>query len=255
MLSKVVLKISNLSVGYQSPILSDINLSVNGGELISIIGRNGEGKSTLIKSICSFLPIIKGNIELDGKNLDEINQKELSKLISIVLTDKVQIPNTSVYDYVAFGRYPYTNWLGIEQNEDQESIQKAIDLCKIQHLSHKYYSELSDGEKQKVNIARAIAQDTPIIILDEPTAHLDVVNKVEVFKLLKQLTHQTNKTIILSSHQIDIAFQLSDVIWLVHEGKLTSGTPQQIKETKLIEKLFENTGITFDLKTNSFSIK
>jgi iron complex transport system ATP-binding protein len=250
------INISNLSIGYQNqPLIEQINIDSNLGQFISIIGRNGEGKSTLIKTLTSLIEPIKGNISIADQSLFELSEIEKSRLISVVLTNKIAIHNINVFDFVAYGRYPYTNWLGIKTNTDNTIISDAITLCNINHLSNKLYTELSDGERQKVNIARAIAQNTPIIILDEPTAHLDLVNKIEVFKLLKLLVQQHQKTIIISTHQIELAIQLSDSIWLINQQKVIHATPNEIVKSGEIEKLFANTDVVFNAITNSFTVK
>jgi iron complex transport system ATP-binding protein len=250
------INISNLSIGHNShSIIEDIQLTEKFGQFISIIGRNGEGKSTLIKTLTTLIPAIAGTILIDNKNIIDVSENEKSRLISVVLTNKVTIYNISVFDFVAYGRYPYTNWLGIKTSNDNDFINQAIELCGINHLINKLYSELSDGERQKVNIARAIAQNTPIIILDEPTAHLDLVNKIEVFKLLKLLVEQHQKTIIISTHQIELALQLSDKIWLINQQKIVSNSPQVLIKNGSIERLFENTNVIFNSSTNSFTVK
>lgn len=249
-------KISDLSIGYNKKcILENINLNEQLGQFITLIGRNGEGKSTLIKTLTSLIKPIKGDVLLDDKSILNIIESEKSKLISVVLTNKIEISNITVIDFIAFGRYPYNNWLGINSNQDFDLINQAINLCSINHLKHKFYSDLSDGEKQKVNIARVIAQNTPIIILDEPTAHLDLVNKIEVFKLLKDLVEKHQKTIILSTHQIELALQVSDKIWMINNQKIISDTPQNLKKDEKINELFSDTIVSFNTETNSFSIK
>lgn len=250
------INISNLSIGYQKiPLIDAINVDSNLGQFISIIGRNGEGKSTLIKTLTSLIEPIKGDISVAGKLLFKLSEVEKSKLISVVLTNKISIHNINVFDFVAYGRYPYTNWLGIKTNNDKTIISEAISLCNINHLTTKLYTELSDGERQKVNIARAIAQDTPIIVLDEPTAHLDLVNKIEVFKLLKLLVEKHQKTIIISTHQIELALQLSNTVWLINQQKVISATPNELIKNGEIDKLFANTDVIFNPATNSFTVK
>lgn len=250
------INISNLTIGYHdNSIIASISITSKLGQFISIIGRNGEGKSTLIKTLTSLIEPIKGEVSISNQALFTLTEKEKSKLISVVLTNKIVLHNINVFDFVAYGRYPYTNWLGIQSNSDSKAISDAIELCNINHLSDKLYTELSDGERQKVNIARAIAQNTPIIVLDEPTAHLDLVNKIEVFKLLKLLVDKHQKTIIISTHQIELALQLSDEIWLINQQKVVNNTPKELIKNQEIEKLFANTDVIFNSSTNSFSVK
>lgn len=245
--------ISGLTIGYnKSTVVKEISASFNSGELICLIGRNGEGKSTLIKTLCKLLPPISGSILINDNDLFKLNDKEFANLISVVLTSKISITNISVKEFIAFGRYPYTNWLGKLNKDDEEQIHSAIEMCGISHLIDRDFSSLSDGEKQKVNISRAIAQHTPIIILDEPTAHLDLVNNVEIFKLLKELTHKYGKTIIFSTHYIEFALQLADKIGLINDGSFFCNTPKNIIESKKINQLFDKKSVNFNSTTNSF---
>lgn len=264
---KSIINISNLTIGYnkctkgtkerdegqgKGIIVKDISASFNSGELICLIGRNGEGKSTLIKTLCKLLPPISGSILINDKDLFKLNDKDFANLISVVLTSKITITNISVMEFIAFGRYPYTNWLGKLNKDDEKQINTAVEMCGIFHLIDRDFSSLSDGEKQKVNIARAIAQHTPIIILDEPTAHLDLVNNVEIFKLLKELAHQHGKTIIFSTHYIEFALQLADKICLVNDGISYCDTPKNIIDSKKIDQLFDKKSVKFNSATNSF---
>lgn len=253
---EALIQLSNLSIGYDKcPILKNISCSINSGELICLIGRNGEGKSTLIKTLCKLIAPIEGSIFINNQDLSRIDEKEFANQIGVVLTSKISITSISVKEFIAFGRYPYTNWLAKIKPEDEKIINDAIELCSIQPLIDRDFSSLSDGEKQKVNIARVIAQNTPIIILDEPTAHLDLVNNIEIFKLLKKLAHQHNKTIIFSTHHIDMALQLCDKIWVVNNHKFYTNTPKQTITEGIIDLLFENTDVKYNVVTNNFTIK
>lgn len=253
---KPTLNISSLHVGYQNKaIIKDIHLSSQSNKLIALIGRNGKGKSTLLKTITGLLPALSGEVLINNKNIEAISTKERSKLLSIVLSSNLILENITVIDFVAYGRYPYTNWLGVNTDADNTIIGNSLELCGIEHLSKRYYAELSDGERQKVNIARAITQNTPFIILDEPTAHLDLINKVEILKLLKSLTEQHNKMIIISTHQVDMALQLCDEIWIIDNSGLTTHTPQQLIESNQLDKVFGNDNVKFNPQSKSFEIK
>lgn len=253
---KSLVNIKNLTIGYDKcAIISDISVTAMPNEMICLIGRNGQGKSTLIKTLCKLLHPISGSIEIHQQNLLKLLDNEFSKLISVVLTSKINIYNTSVKEFIAYGRYPYTNWIGKLTDNDQEIIENAISLCGINHLINRDFDSLSDGEKQKVNIARAIAQQTPIIILDEPTAHLDLVNNIEIFKLLKHLAHDYGKTIIFSTHHIEMALQLADKIWVTNDRTFYANNPKQTIEDGIIELLFNNTGIKYNTVNNTFSVK
>lgn len=251
-----LINISNLTIGYEKcAIISNISVTAMPNEMICIIGRNGQGKSTLIKTLCKLLPPISGSVDINQQNLLKLNDNEFSKLISVVLTSKITIYNTSVKEFVAYGRYPYTNWIGKLTDKDQEIIDYAITLCDINHLINRDFDSLSDGEKQKVNIARAIAQQTPIIILDEPTAHLDLVNNMEIFKLLQHLAHNFGKTIIFSTHYIEMALQLSDKIWVINNHSIHADCPAKIVEKGVLNELFKNTNVIFNSSSQTFELK
>ncbi len=247
------LKISSLAIGYQKSIITSIDIVSNGYQLIGVLGRNGKGKSTLLKTLSGILPPISGSFSIDSVDVFKLSEKDKAKLISIVTTSPSDIGGIKVEDFVAFGRYPYTNWLGINKKEDKIEIEKAIELCQLNALINRNYNELSDGEKQKVNIARAIAQNTPIIILDEPTAHLDLINTIEVLKLLKNLVENYKKTIIISTHQIEYALQICNEIWLIN-NIIEVYTPDEIIEKEKLKEMFNDNQIQFDKTSKTFKI-
>mgnify|MGYP000636862540 CR=1 FL=1 len=252
---KQQINISNLSVGYDNkPLLENINLSSNSGKMIGLFGRNGQGKSTLLKTISGLLPAIEGSFNYNEIDILSLSEKERAKVLSIVTTTQNNIGNITVKDFIAFGRFPYTNWLGINTNKDYKEIDKAIALCKLDSFANRNYDELSDGEKQKVNIARAIAQDTPLIILDEPTVHLDLINKVKVLKLLKELSEKHHKTIIISTHQIEYALQICDEIWLIHNKEINNYSPANLIDSNKLTDLFDKDIISFNKESQSFKL-
>lgn len=215
-----ICNISNLSIGYSSSksILSDINLSAQKGCLISLIGPNGTGKSTLIKSLCGLHPIQKGDIVINGKSIKKFSAKELAQHLSFVLSEKIDSGKLTVYDIVSIGRYNHSNWWGGLDNENQEFVSKILKMMKLESLSNRFLFELSDGERQRVLIAKSLAQDTPIIVLDEPTSYLDLPNRIEIFCLLKKIVKDKNKSIILSSHELDLALKYSDKLWIIDKN-------------------------------------
>ena len=236
---KNILSISSLSIGYdKNNVLSNINVGVDQPKLITLIGRNGQGKSTLLKTLTGLIPAMDGEIFFGEKINKELSHKEKSKLFSVVLTSPPAINNITVKDFVAYGRYPYTNWLAVKKEEDNWQINQAMELCGITNFAATNIANLSDGERQKVALARAIAQNTPIIFLDEPTSHLDLVNQSELFDLLHQLVEKQQKTIIISSHQLNLALNYADEIWLISNGELEANTPDFFMKSGKIEALF-----------------
>jgi len=236
---KNILSISSLSIGYdKNNVLSNISVDVDKPKLITLIGRNGQGKSTLLKTLTGLIPAINGEIFFGEKINKELSHKEKSKLFSVVLTSPPAINNITVKDFVAYGRYPYTNWLAVKKEEDNWQINQAMELCGITNFAATNIANLSDGERQKVALARAIAQNTPIIFLDEPTSHLDLVNQSELFDLLHQLVEKQQKTIIISSHQLNLALNYADEIWLISNGELEANTPDFFMKSGKIEALF-----------------
>ena len=215
-----VLKTKDLHIGYKDKaILPPINVSLEEGSLIALIGPNGAGKSTLFKTLTAHIKAIGGSVELMGKELSEYSAKEKAMLIGLVLTERPDDMFLKVYDVVASGRCPYTNFFGKIEKEDENIIQESLDIVGINQLKDRYFNTLSDGEKQKVMIAKTLAQNTPIIFMDEPTAFIDYPSKIELFSLMKMLTKERNKTIILSSHDLELMLRYTDDIWLISKGK------------------------------------
>lgn len=257
--SHSILKTENLSVGYRSKrkttiIAKDINIELNKGELVAVIGINGVGKSTLLRSLSGVQQPLQGKIAVNGTEIQDLQALEKASLISLVLTGQPVSRNLSVFELVALGRQPYTNWIGSLSKTDLRKIKKALQVVDIEGLQDKKCYELSDGQMQKVLIARAIAQDTPLIILDEPTTHLDLYHKAYVLKLLKKLTRKTNKAIIFASHEINLAIQLCDKIILMQQDKVQTGTPKELLESGAFSKVFPEGLIKFDRDSASFKI-
>jgi len=255
-----ILSAKNLSIGYTSKkkktvISSNLNLELHRGELVCLLGKNGIGKSTLLRTLTKVQQKISGEIRLQGQILESYTSNELAKQMSIVLTEKIPQSNLTVYELIALGRQPYTNWLGTLTMEDKNQIRLALDHTGLGDLLHKRSDELSDGQLQRVMICRALAQNTDIIILDEPTAHLDIQHKIETFQLLKDLAHQLNKSILISSHEIQLALQMGDVLWLMNEREILSGKPKTLIENNKINLLFDTDAIYFDKEKSQFLIK
>ncbi|SFJ18976.1 ABC transporter ATP-binding protein [Olleya namhaensis] len=255
-----ILKTENLTIGYTSKkedtiVASNITIALKKGELVGLVGGNGIGKSTLLKTLTKVQSPINGAVFINEKQLKTFSNLELAKTLSLVLTEPIAAKNLTVFELVALGRQPYTNWVGNLSDKDLEIINKAIDQTTIADLKHKKCFELSDGQLQKVMIARALAQDTDLIILDEPTSHLDMYHKAYILKLLQKLAKDTGKTILFSSHEIDLAIQLCDSMIVMSEQGIVSDTPCNLIEKGAFSKLFPEDMIVFDEKTGSFRVK
>ena len=236
-------------------IAENINFQISKGKLVALVGANGIGKSTLLRTLAKIQQPLSGEILLQNKSLHTFSSGELAKEIGLVLTEQLPSKNLTVLELIALGRQPYTNWIGNLSNHDHAIIQGALKKTNLQELKHRKCYTLSDGQLQKVMIARALAQDTSMIILDEPTTHLDMYHKAYVLNLLKKLAHDTQKTMLFSTHEIDLAIQLCDEMIVMHDGSIFSGTPCQLIERGIFEALFPNDLITFDATSGSFKVK
>ena len=251
-------RLTDLSIGYQTKkqvtvVAEHLNAAIRSGELTCLLGRNGIGKSTLLRTLSAFQPALGGSIEmLNGMRLKAITQytdKQLSRLIGVVLTEKPDVRNMTIEELVGMGRSPYTGFWGSLDAEDHRIVDEAIALVGIESLKGRFIHTLSDGERQKVMIAKALAQQTPIIYLDEPTAFLDFPSKVEMMQLLHRLAQQQKKTIFLSTHDVELSLQLADCIWLMEPGKLNVGSPRQLAAEGALSRFIEHKGILFNAQT------
>ncbi len=225
-----LLDIKDLSIGYgnEKVLGQQINLTLEAGQLVGLVGQNGVGKSTFIRTICGLQPRLNGEILLNGNEIKTQNLKAIAKRISVVLTGRPDSLNLSVLELIALGRHPYSGWLGNLKQSDKEIIDKAITLMEINYLAKKRLYELSDGQLQKVMIARALAQDTDIMILDEPTSHLDLKNKIEVLELLKKIANE-GKGVLISTHEIQLSAKACNLFWCMDFGKeMLVGDPQDL---------------------------
>ena len=246
-----------LCVGYgNKAVVKDLNLQIEKGEMVCLIGPNGSGKSTILRSLAGIQSPLSGEILINGFPLNLKEPRKLAQLISIVLTQKLSPLNFTVFDMVALGRTPHTNWLGQLSSKDKSIVQWAMDIVELNGFESRPVHELSDGEKQRVMVAKALAQDTPIIILDEPTAHLDVMNRIALLSLLKKLSRETGKVILLSTHELDMAIQIADSIWLVDgAGVLKTGSPEDLVINGAINKVFKGSCVEFDAYAGSFRME
>ena len=255
-----ILSVKDLSVGYQSkknvmPIASNINFNLNTGELVGLVGANGIGKSTLLRTLTQLQPALSGEIYINNKPLSSYSNSILATQLSLVLTDKSLSKNLSVFELVALGRQPYTNWIGKLTETDIALINTSLEQTHSLELSDKKCYELSDGQLQNVLIARALAQDTPLIILDEPTTHLDMYHKAYILKLLQGIAKTAQKTILFSSHEINLAIQLCDQMLVMTPEKTYFNQPCQLIEQGTFETLFPEEIISFDKISGSFVVK
>jgi len=254
-----ILKLSNLTIGYKTQkakivVAKNIHLEFQKSKLIALVGANGIGKSTLLKTIIGFEKPLGGTIFLNQKDLATITPDKLAKHISIVLTEKLPSSNLSVYQLIALGRQPYTNWIGRLSDLDKQIIDKVIQLTEIEEFVHKKHYQLSDGQHQKVMIARSLAQDTEILILDEPTTHLDLLHKISILKLLKKLSQEIEKCILFSTHEIDLAIEFCDEIIVMTTDKTQKDTPENLIQNSVFDSLFTNETIVFDKEKRKFSL-
>lgn len=248
-----ILDIKNLSIGYQNEIQSNINVELSQGQLICLIGPNGIGKSTFLKTISKVIPSLSGEVILQNKNLNQLNNNDLSKLVGLVLTDHIDGFNLKAKDVIQMGRYPHTGFWGKLQSKDLEIINLVIQQIQIEDLVDRPFSELSDGEKQKVMIAKALVQKAPLLLLDEPTAFLDFPTKASLLVLLRKLAKTNHLGIILSTHDIELALKTADQIWLFSENhQLIKGMPEDLVLDGHINKVFENREMQFNQLSGHF---
>ena len=251
-----MIRFQSLSLGYGSRILIDsLSATVKRGELTALVGRNGTGKSTLLRAITGLGERKGGDILLGDKSIDSLSTAELATMVAFVTTDKVRIANLRCRDVVALGRAPYTNWIGRMQEQDEEIVMRSMELVGMNDYANKTMDRMSDGECQRIMIARALAQQTPIILLDEPTAFLDMPNRYELCTLLQRLAHEEQKCILFSTHELDIALALCDSIALISPPQLHLLPTEEMVKSGYIEKLFTSGIVNFDPTTRSVSIK
>lgn len=242
------IELRGLTIGYQDRVLlRDSNAGFGWGEFTALIGRNGTGKSTLLRTIAGLAKPLSGGVYMDGKPVGKMLPAEIAAAISFVSTDEVRITNLRVADVVGLGRAPYTNWIGQLTDADRLKVEESLSLVGMTHFAQKSMDRLSDGERQRVMIARALAQDTPVILLDEPTAFLDLPNKYEICLLLRTLAHDQGKCIISSTHDLSIALELCDTIAMIDDCAIRYGTTGQLVADGAIDRLFEGTPLTFNV--------
>ena len=257
---KEILSLNSLKIGYVSGkkeniLLPPLSASAIRGELIAVIGRNGIGKSTLLRTLAGLQQPLGGEIFYSKKNIRDYSRMELAQEVGYISTEIVKVSNMRVYDLVALGRFPHTNWIGKIEAKDHMAIMDALKKTSMESFREKFVSELSDGERQKTMIARILAQDTGIMIMDEPTAFLDVAGKYEILHLMHLLSNKNKKTIIFSTHDLQMAISQSDKIWLILDNKLFEGAPEDLMITGAFDHLFDSSTVVFNSEDGTFSFR
>ena len=251
-MKKATVRLTDVSIGYKgrqglNVVASGITADICQGELTCLLGRNGVGKSTLLRTLSGFQPRLSGSISIEDRELDDYSDRELAQKLGVVLTERPDVQQMTVWDLVALGRSPYTGFWGRLHDDDVQVVAEAIAQVGIEQLKHRLVTTLSDGERQKVMIAKALAQQTPIIFLDEPTAFLDYPSKVETLLLLRRICREGQMTIFLSTHDLELALQVDDCIWLMDDEGLSIGTPVELAAQQALTRFIESGGgVTFD---------
>jgi iron complex transport system ATP-binding protein len=255
------LQLSDLHIGYSQGkggehlVAGPINNRLITGQLHCLLGPNGAGKSTLLKTIAGIQRPLKGDVRVYGQKLAQMSRPALAKILSVVLSDRINHGNLTVYQLVSLGRTPHTGWFGRLSSADREKIDWAIENTHVSDLASKSIHEISDGERQKTMIARALAQDTPVVLLDEPTAFLDLPNRIEIIRLLKNLAHRTGKAVVMSTHELDLALQAADEIWLMTiDNQLHTGIPEELVLKDIFGQVFTKKGVVFDKRHGVFKV-
>ncbi|MBP3383088.1 MAG: ABC transporter ATP-binding protein [Tidjanibacter sp.] len=236
-----MIELKNISLGYDNKqiLLKDVSATFSSGTTTALIGRNGSGKSTLLRAIIGSQPLMNGNIVLNGTDIKDTTALQLARQVAFVTTERVRISNLACRDVVALGRAPYTNWIGRMQREDERVVMQSLEKVGMEAYAFRTMDKMSDGECQRVMIARALAQETPIILLDEPTSFLDMPNRYELCHLLADLAHKENKCIVFSTHELDIAKSVCDTIALIDSPTLHHYPAEEMINSGYIEKLFK----------------
>lgn len=255
-----IVEVSALTTGYRgarvnSVVSSSLDLQACAGDLIMLMGPNGSGKSTLMRTISGLIAPLEGEVKIAGQLTQGIKEQDRAKLMSIVLTERIEHSTLSVWDIVSTGRYPHLGWRGKLHREDIKLLDHYLEVCNAERLKYRCFSELSDGEKQRVMIVRALAQDTPLMLLDEPTAHLDLPSRLEILSMLRRLSRELGKCILVSTHELDLALQWADVIWLFDkEEGIRSAAPEDLVLSGDIERVFGNDDLHFDSNSGEFRL-
>lgn len=260
-MNKPVLEARQLTIGYTytrrpaTVVAQSLSLTLGRGTLVCLLGPNGVGKSTLLRTITGMQPPLAGQVTLLGENIHTMPPRQLARCLSLVLTERIDVGALSAYELVALGRHPYTDWSGRLTAADEVIIRQSLETVGAQTLASRQVNELSDGERQKVMIARALAQEPTLMILDEPTAFLDLPRRVEILRILRHLAHETGRTVLLSTHDLDLALRSADRLWLMSaDGSLHVGAPEDLVLNGSFEATFQSEGVRFDVQSGSFQM-
>jgi iron complex transport system ATP-binding protein len=260
-MNESLLKLQNLSIGYfqgrrsRAVIAEGLSVSLHSAELVCLLGPNGAGKSTLMRTIAGMQAPLEGQALLLGEDIHRLKARELARRLSVVLTERVSVGILSAYALVALGRHPHTNWSGTLTDQDHDVVRRAMQTVGAEDLAHRPVGELSDGERQKVMVARALAQEPEVMILDEVTAFLDLPRRVEIMRLLREIAHREGKSILLSTHDLDLALRSADRIWLLSKGgALQVGAPEELVLSGAFAEAFASEGVSFDERRGAFKI-
>lgn len=253
-----IMSFSDLVIGYTrngkiNPLLPPMSGTALKGELIAVIGRNGIGKSTLLRTLAGIQSKISGSVNVMGKNIENINKADFARIAGFISTWNNSVSNLNVYDLISLGRFPHTNWIGSLTGKDHSIIASSIERTSVTNLKDRYFYELSDGERQKVMFARLLAQDTNIMVMDEPTAFLDIRSKYEILHFLYSLTRNEGKTIIYSTHDFGMAIKHSDKIWLVLDKEMIEGAPEDLLINGAFDHLFESSSVRFNSHDGTYN--
>jgi len=241
----IILESHDLAIGYpytgSLPLVlaQHLNLTIERGQVIGLLGPNGSGKSTLLRTLAGLQPTISGSVKVMGQTIRSNQVRQTARMLSVVLTDRIDVRNLTVFQLVSMGRYPYTDWLGRAGSDDNDRIRTALEQVRLKGYSNRFFNELSDGEQQRTLVAKALVQDTPLIILDEPTSHLDLPNRISIMRLLRTLADETGKSILFSTHDLDLAIHTANHLWLLQKGGvLLTGKPLELMAGDAFEDTF-----------------
>ena len=259
---EMILETHDLAVGYTQRgqakriVATALNLRLHAGELVCLLGPNGAGKSTLLRSLAGMQRPLHGLVRIAGVNPQQAAAAELARLLGVVLTERAEVGALSVHALVALGRYPYTDWSGRLRPADEEVIQQALAAVGMREFMPRLVNQLSDGERQKVMIARALAQEPKLLLLDEPTAFLDLPRRVELLGILRRLARESRRAVVLSTHDLDLALRSADQLWLLAPGgALRVGAPEELVLDGALQDVFQSADVTFDAHSGTFKFQ